>query len=199
MVLESLLKFLVDSTRISTRIRRGFDVDSTSFRRRFDDDSTLSFRYRIRVETTRISTWISMRIRRGFDVVISTSNPRLNSRRFDEDSARNRWGFDVISTLSFRRRIHVETMRISMRFWREIDKVSTLFQRYHFDVESASKRRGLRRGFDEVSTSKSFWWEFDEDSMWIRCRFDVIEIFKISVKYLTNSSNYFWSSFGIFL
>ena len=116
---------------------------------------------------------------------------------FDEDSTRIRRGFDIVST-TIRRRFDVVISISNPRqndedFDVDFDADSTRFRRCHFDVESASKWRGLRRGFgekstrfwwgfNEVSTSKSFRRGFDEDSMWIRRRFDVVEIFKVSVK-----------------
>ena len=57
---------------------------------------------------------------------------------------------DVEST-SISRRILVEILVVSTRIRREIDEVSTSFRRCHFDVVSASIRRGFRRGFGEKS------------------------------------------------
>src|SRR6266498_1516917 len=81
----------------------------------------------------------SMRIRRGFDVIDSTSNSRRNDKDFDVDSTSKLQGFDEDSTLSIRRRILVETIRISMSIRCRNYKDSTRIRRYRFDVESSSK------------------------------------------------------------
>src|SRR6266542_4082903 len=121
----------------------------TSIRRRNYKDSTritLSIRRRILVETIRISMSIrrrtykdSTRIRRGFDVIDPTSNPRQNDKDFDVDSTSKLQGFDEDSTLSIRRRILVETIRISMSIRRRTYKDPTRIRHYRFDVESSSK------------------------------------------------------------
>src|SRR6266498_4372129 len=121
-----------------------------SIRRRNYKDSTritLSIRCRILVETIRISMSIQrrtykdlMRIRRGFDVIDPTSNPRRNDKDFDVEPIRIRQGFDEDSTLSIRRRILVETIRISMSIRRQNYKDSTRIRRYRFNIESSSKR-----------------------------------------------------------
>src|SRR6266542_2977995 len=122
----------------------------TSIRRRNYKDSTritLSIRRRILVETIRISMSIrrrtykdSTRIRRGFDVIDPTSNPCRNDKDFDVDSTSKLQGFDKDSTLSIRRRILVEMIRISMSIRRRNYKDSTRIRHYRFDVESSSKR-----------------------------------------------------------
>src|SRR6266542_4211917 len=95
-----------------------------SIRRRNYKDSTritLLIQRRILIEMIRISMSIrrrtykdSTRIRRGFDVIDLTSNPRRNDKDFDVDLTSNLQGFDEDLTLSIRRRILVETIRISM-------------------------------------------------------------------------------------
>src|SRR6266542_56154 len=102
------------------RTRCGFDIVTTSIRRRTYKDST--------------------RIRRGFDVIDPTSNPRRNDKDFDVEPIRIRRGFDEDSTLSIRRRILVEMIRISMSIRRRTYKDSTRIRRYRFDVEFSSKR-----------------------------------------------------------
>ena len=94
---------------------------------------------------------VSTTIRRRFDVVISISNPRRNDEDFDAD-------FDADST----------------RIRREIDEVSTSFRRCHFDVESASKWQGFRRGFGEKSTRFRRGFDVEIVSTRIRCGFDVV-------------------------
>src|SRR6266498_1889638 len=82
---------------------------------------TLSIRRRILVETIRILMSIryqtykdSTRIQREFDVIDLTSNPRRNDKDFNVELTSKLQGFDKDSTLSIRRRILVETIRISM-------------------------------------------------------------------------------------
>src|SRR6266545_2563429 len=121
-----------------------------SIRRQNYKDSTritLSIRRRILVETIRISMSIrrrtykdSTRIRRGFDVINLTSNPRRNDKDFDVDLTSKLQGFDEDSTLSIRRRILIETIRISMSIRCQNYKDSTRIRRYQFDVKSSSKR-----------------------------------------------------------
>ncbi len=145
---------------ISMRTRWGFDIITTSIWRRNYKDSmriTLSIRRRILVKTIRISMLIwrrtykdSMRIRRGFDVIDLTSNPRRNDKDFDVEPIRIRRGFDKDSTLSIRRRILVETIRISMSTRRRNYKdLTRIRRRIDFDVESSSNLYS----FDVESTS----------------------------------------------
>src|SRR6266542_2118426 len=108
----------------STRIRRGFDViDLMSNPRRNDKDFDVE----------------PIRIRRGFDVIDLTSNPCQNDKDFDVDSTSKLQGFDEDSTLSIRRRILVETIRISISIRRRNYKdLTRIRRRIDFDVESSS-------------------------------------------------------------